>query len=59
MLQPGQLGGQGLVGLHQLRDLLGLPGDLAILRRQPPILLAHEHDQLVSRELLRHRHTKI
>jgi len=52
MLQPGQLAGQGLVGLQQLRELPSLPADL-------PGLIAHDDDQLVARELLRDRHTKI
>ena len=52
MLHPGQLGGLGLVGLHQLRDLPGHRADL-------PGLAAHEHDQLLARHLLRHRHPKI
>jgi len=34
MLQLRQLRGQGLVGLGQLRKLLGLPADLAILLRE-------------------------
>jgi len=52
MLQPGQLAGQGLVGLQQLRELPSLPADL-------PGLIAHDDDQLFARELLRDRHTKI
>jgi hypothetical protein len=44
MLQPGQPGGERLVGLHQLRDLPGLRADL-------PGLAPHHDDQLVARHL--------
>jgi len=59
MLHAGQLGGQGLVGLHQLRELPSLRGDLPILRGELPSLTPHDNDQLVARHLLRHRHPKI
>jgi hypothetical protein len=52
MLQPGQPGGEGLVGLHQPRDLHGLRGDL-------PRLTPHHDDQLITRHLLRLDHPKI
>lgn len=52
MLQPGQLPGQGLVGLHQLRELPGHHGDL-------PGLAPHHDDQLIARHLLQPGHPKI
>src|SRR5829696_382787 len=52
MLQPGQLVGQRLVGLHQLRDRLRLRPDL-------PGLLGHHDDEFVARHLLRPGHQKI
>ena len=66
MLQPGQLRGQGLVGLHQLRELPGHPRDLPIPRRELPGLLGqlpglavHDDEQLVARHRLRPGHRKI
>jgi hypothetical protein len=52
MLDLGQPGGEGLVGLHQLRDLHGLRADL-------PGLAPHHDDQLIARHLLRLEHRKI
>jgi hypothetical protein len=52
MLQPGQLVGQRLVRLHQLRDRLRLRADL-------PGLLRHYDDKLVTRHPLRPGHRKI
>ena len=66
MLQPGQLGGQGLVGLHQIRQLPGHARDLPIPRRkllgllgQLPGLAVHDEEQLVARHRLRPGHRKI
>jgi hypothetical protein len=52
VLQLGQPGGEGLVGLHQLRDLPSLSEDL-------PGLAPHHDNQLVARHLLRCGHRKI
>ena len=52
MLQLRELGGQRLVGLHQLRELASHRGDLSIPRRELP-------DQLLTRGLIRRGHPKI
>ena len=58
--------GQGLVGLHQLRELPGHPRDLPIPRRelldqlgQLPGLAVHDDEKLVARHPLRPGHRKI
>jgi hypothetical protein len=55
MLQPGQLRGQGLVGLHHLRELPSHPRDLPIPRSellgllgQLPGLAVHDDQKLVA-----------
>jgi hypothetical protein len=58
MLHPGQPLRQRLVGLHQLRDLPGHPRDLPIQGSDPRIPLTHKPDQLITRQLLQHRHRK-
>lgn len=73
MLQLGQLHRQRLVGSDPLRHLCGHRGDLPIRSSDPHVLcgnpgipigelvglLTNEHDQLVTRQLLRRRHPKI
>ena len=66
MLQPGQLRGQGLVGLHQLRQLPGHPRDLPIPRHdllgllgQLSGLAVNDGEQLLARHLLQPGHRKI
>ncbi|MGH3849595.1 MAG: hypothetical protein ACRDR6_05800 [Pseudonocardiaceae bacterium] len=59
MLQPRQLAGQHLVGLHQLREPPRPRGDPLILRGDPPSLTAHDDNQLIARHLLQPGHKKI
>ena len=66
VLQPGQLDGQRLVGLDQLRHLGGHRGDLPVLRRDPPGLpgdlgvpLGQQREQLIAGQLLRCGHPRI
>ena len=59
MLHPRQLRRQLLISRHQIRNLRAQRRNLPLLGGEPGRLLTGEHEQRISRHLLRRRHPKI